>query len=376
MNNRLTRRDNCLIFLPSLNEGGAEKVFCNLFNYLKLNKYTVNLVLASFHGENSYRIKNRSLLVNLKQKKVSRSIPKLLFLLLKNKPDVAISAMTHANLTLIFTCLIYKFVFRNKIKMIISERAPINFLFPKDKNIFCFATRNLIKIFYKYPDKIITVSDGIRNELSEEFGINKDKIITIMNPINSSKNIYTSDSKKPHPWFNDPIPVGISIGRLSEQKGFDILLKSIKKVNESIEYRHIICGTGKEKDKLIYLAHKLKIEDKIYFAGYVKNINLWLKFPKIFVCTSRYEGCPNVLLEALSSELPVLSTDCKYGPRELLQNGKWGELVKVDNIKEISSGIIKTLNKKELNKKELRLYLNKNYSQRYIFKKYASIIFS
>ena len=72
----------------------------------------------------------------------------------------------------------------------------------------------------------------------------------------------------------------------------------------------------------------------------------------------------------------MLSTDCKYGPRELLQNGKWGELVKVDNIKEISSGIIKTLNKKELNKKELKLYLNKNYSQRYIFKKYASIIFS
>ena len=152
-----------------------------------------------------------------------------------------------------------------------------------------------------------------------------------MNPIDLGDHTLKQKLNKPFLWFRDSLPVGISIGRLSKEKGFDTLLKAVKEVNKSFKYRHIICGIGKEKENLVNQAIKLNLQDKVYFADYVKEKNIWLRNSDVFVSTSRWEGCPNVILEALACNIPVISTNCPYGPGELLQSGKWGILVDVDS---------------------------------------------
>ena len=377
MINKFSKESNkCILVLPSLGGGGAEKVFADLYNFLNKKNYNVQLILFNFRGKNFSRIEKRENLINLKTKRASRSIPKLLWFLLLNKPSVAVSAMTHTNIVLIISCLLYEFISRNNIRIIISERAPTNFLFPDDKSFYNIVARFLIRFFYKYAEKIISVSDGVKNELVNDYGLNKETIFTIMNPIDFKDKSLTQKLNRPFHWFHNSTPIGISIGRLSNEKGFDTLLKVIKKVNEFTEYKHIICGIGKEKEKLIRQSIELEIEDKIYFADYVKDTNIWLRNSNIFVSTSRWEGCPNVILEALACNTPVVSTNCPYGPSEILQEGKWGELVKVDSVRQISKSIIKVINSPIKKNIYLEKYLRENYSIEVIFGKYERIIFN
>ena len=370
------KSDRCILVLPSLEGGGAEKVFADLYNYLVSKKYNVKLMLFDLKGKNLSKIENKLNLVNLNTRRVSRSIPKLFWFLLVNKPSIVVSAMTHTNIALIISCLLYRIISRNKIRIIVSERAPINFLFPNDKSLYNKFVRCLVRFFYKYPDKIISVSDGVRSELIEDFGIKKGNIFTIMNPVVIKNETPTKKISKPFLWFDGSIPTGISIGRLSKEKGFDTLLKAIKEVNKYIEYRHIICGIGKEKDNLINQAIKLNIDDKVHFADYVHETNIWLRNADVFVSTSRWEGCPNVILEALACDIPVISTNCPYGPSELLENGKWGKLVDVDSISQISKAIIKFINFPIKKNIDLANHLNQKFSKEVIFKKYERVIFN
>ena len=376
MNKFLEKSEKCILVIPSLEGGGAEKVFADLYNYLIKKKYDVKLILFNFQGKNLSKIKNKINLVNLKTKRASRSIPKLLWFLLLNRPSIAVSAMTHTNIVLIVSCLLYKIISRNNIKIIISERAPINFLFPLNKKFHNRFFRFLIIIFYKFTDKIITVSDGVKSELIKDYGINKEKILTIMNPVDLDDHTLTQELNKPFLWFKENFPTGISIGRLSKEKGFDTLLIAIKEVNKFFKYRHIICGIGKEKENLVNQSIRLNIQDKIYFADYVKEINIWLRNSDVFVISSRWEGCPNVILEALACNIPVISTNCPYGPGELLQKGKWGKLVDVDSVGQISQAIIDVIEHPIKENKDLEMYLRKNFSKDVIFKKYEKVIFS
>tara|TARA_B100000886_G_scaffold154819_2_gene105380 strand:- start:63 stop:1202 length:1140 start_codon:yes stop_codon:yes gene_type:complete len=376
MNQISKKNHKCSILLPSLGGGGAEKVFAGLYNYLIEEKYNVSLILLDLKGANLLKIKNKLNLVNLKTKRVSKSIPKIIFFLLKNKPKVVLSAMSHTNIALIISCLIYKIISKNEIRIIVSERAPTNFLFPYEKSIYNKLIRFLIKFFYNYAEKIISVSDGVKRDLIKDFRIEKEKIFTIMNPVDLSDKTLTKKLTKPFLWFKDSVPIGISIGRLSKEKGFDTLLKAIKEVNKFIEYRHIICGVGKEKENLIKNLIQLNLEDKVHFADYVEDTNIWIRNSNVFVCTSRWEGCPNVILEALACNIPVISTNCPYGPSELLQKGKWGRLVDVDSVNQISRAIIEVI-KFPLNKDlKLKTYLKENFSKETIYKKYESIIFN
>lgn len=359
-----------------MNDGGAEKVFSELCNYLFLKKYDINLVLGDSVGENLPRLNKSIKIVDLKTKKISRSIPKLVKFLLRNKPKVAISAMTHCNLALIISCLIYRLITNNKIRIIVSERAPISFLFPTKNSLFNRLIILLVKFFYRYSDYIIAVSKGIKEELINYYGAEENKVKVLMNPVQLINYSDQNYKIRPHNWFSQSIPVGISIGRLSEEKGFETLLNVIKRVNEKVQYRHIICGIGKDYNKLIKIAKKLKITENVFFAGYIKDIFLWLKYSDVFVLTSKWEGCPNVILESLASGTPVISTDCPYGPRELLENGKWGKLTKIDSVDELSNEIINTINKSFFKHEEVREYLENNFSKIVIFKQYEKLMFN
>jgi glycosyltransferase involved in cell wall biosynthesis len=140
-------------------------------------------------------------------------------------------------------------------------------------------------------------------------------------------------------------PVFIAVGSLTEQKGFSTLLESFFLVNKQIISRLIILGEGPLRQELEARALELGIHKKVDFHGFIENPFSLMASSDVFVLSSKWEGLPNVLIQAVSLGMRIVATDCTSGPQEILDNGKFGTLVEVGNIKMLSSAMLSSLEK-------------------------------
>jgi glycosyltransferase involved in cell wall biosynthesis len=147
-----------------------------------------------------------------------------------------------------------------------------------------------------------------------------------------------------HVWFNNKeIPVIIAVGKLKPQKDFETLIKAFAKVRTKFKARLIILGEGPMLSDLNLLVEKLNITDDVIFEGFVQNPFKYMRNADLFVLSSKYEGLPGVLVQALACGCPVVSTDCPSGPREILENGRYGPLVPVADENALATAIIAQL---------------------------------
>jgi glycosyltransferase involved in cell wall biosynthesis len=147
-----------------------------------------------------------------------------------------------------------------------------------------------------------------------------------------------------HPWLaKDAPPVVLGVGRLTEQKDFPTLLCAFTEVAKQRDARLIILGEGQLREALREQARQLGIADKVAFPGFTDNPWAWMRRSAVFVLSSRWEGSPNTLTEALALGTPVVSTDCPSGPRELLSGGDIAPLVPMGDITALSEAILSTL---------------------------------
>jgi glycosyltransferase involved in cell wall biosynthesis len=213
-------------------------------------------------------------------------------------------------------------------------------------------------------NKIVTISNGVKDILIKNYFINKKKIITIYNGINS-KEVKSKINEELNlgiiEIFQNPkIIKFITMGRLIELKGHKSLINSFSKVKDHLpNSKLIIIGDGPLRNELEQLIEKLALKDHIILLGLVKNPYKYLAKSDIFVFSSKYEGLPNVLLEALACGLPIISTNCEWGPEEILNNGEYGMLVRVGDSDDLAEKMI-TLAKNE----ELLSYYIKKSSER------------
>jgi glycosyltransferase involved in cell wall biosynthesis len=199
-------------------------------------------------------------------------------------------------------------------------------------------------------DKIVAVSQGVADCLEQLFNINSN-IMVIHNGFDLEMIEKKSREETLHPWFKEEEPIAVAIGRLVNQKGFSYLLEAIELVNRKIPARLIIIGDGELKPKLEKQAEEIAIKDKVDFLGIKKNPFAYMAKCDLFVLSSLFEGFPNVLLEAMALGLPVVSTNCPYGPGEVIENGRNGMLVPVGDPQAISEAILRVLGDKKLNEK-------------------------
>ena len=275
----------------------------------------------------------------INKNKSSLSIIPLSNYLRTKKPNILISVQHFANVS----ALLSNFISGNKTKVIVTERSSIN----QSLNQINILKKMIIKllIYFLYPKSqgIITNSFGIKEELSNMIKNKNKQINVIYNPTYDPK-IYSNTKEKiyPHKWFeNKKIPVIISVGRLSKEKNFELLIKSFYKFREKFNSKLVILGDGPEKKNLNELINNLNLSKDCYLPGFVKNPYDYMKLSSLFILTSHYEGLPNVLIEAQACEIPIISTDCKHGPKEILLDGKAGILVPVNNEKELIKAMIK-----------------------------------
>ena len=199
---------------------------------------------------------------------------------------------------------------------------------------------------YPRADAAVGVSRGVASELTEAVGVPADRVQTIYNPVVSAS--LAPDPRQPagHPWLDEPGPqVVLAAGRMTRQKDFPTLLTAFAKLLAHRPARLIVLGKGRLQPKLRSEAEELRIAEHVDFPGFVENPCAFMAKAGLFVLSSRHEGLPTVLIEAMACGCPVVSTDCRFGPGEILEDGRWGELVPVGDPKALSEAMRRTLDR-------------------------------
>ena len=240
---------------------------------------------------------------------------------------------------------------------------PVGSLIYSENKFFSFISFFLKLFFYNFANKIICNSNQ-SSDFFKNFIFSKSKIKFIANSTISHK---SSISKKRKNFI-------ITAGRLSKQKDIQTLIKAFYLFQKKKrDYKLIIMGEGKLKIKLLELCNNLKISNKVIFKNFVKNPNKLISLSKVYVCSSLYEGLPNSIIEALNLGTPIISSDCKSGPKEILKNGKYGYLFPTGNYNDLFKKLIYVCNnyqeailKTKKGQKSLERYKVNNVSHQYI----------
>jgi glycosyltransferase involved in cell wall biosynthesis len=319
-----------LFVLVSLSGGGAERVMIHIIKSLDKNKYETLLVLLEDIYDYREDLPETVRIICLNKRKrldFFKLILKLRNIIISYRPDTVMSFDYYVNIISVISNMFLS----KKTKIIISERNYIEEYLYKER--FKWIKKYLIEFAYKKADIIISVSKKIKFALEKYFRIDPQKIKTIYNPIDlEAIRISTQENIVLPDFMFSSSPVYISAGRLVEQKRHDRLLRAFSVVKKRLHNAYlVILGKGALQDELEDLSDRLNIRESVYFAGFQSNPFVWISKSDVFVLTSDFEGFPNVIIEAMACGVPVISTNCPSGPDEIIENGRNGLLVPVDD---------------------------------------------
>ncbi|PLY10466.1 MAG: glycosyltransferase [Arcobacter sp.] len=329
-------------FINSLAGGGAERILCTIINDLHTN-FDITLVLMEKVIE--YKIPDDIKIIYLSDKKhsltgISKFINLLLFAYKFAKvsneihSDITFSLTTRPNLINILSKLFFK-----KSKSIIYEVATPSVQY--QENCFSsFIVKKMIMHIYPKSDLVLANSYGVANDLSVNF-LNQLPVQTIYSPIDIDYIVQSSQEEISFLQKNENLKF-ITVGRLDEGKNHEMMIKAFSQIKNKKSTLYIL-GEGVLKSKLKDLVSLLNLQNRVVFLGFDYNPFKYLKQCDIFLFSSNYEGFPTVLIEALSCELPIVSSDCNSGPREILTEKK--ECIQISNKIDIAEyGILTPIN--------------------------------
>ncbi len=198
---------------------------------------------------------------------------------------------------------------------------------------------------YPYADSVVGVSHGVSTEFAKITGLKCGYPQVIHNPVVSQSIERRSREPANHPWLDSPeLPVILAIGKLNKSKNFPLLLAAFAQFLTHRPARLVVLGDGRMRPKLLALAKRLGIEESVDFPGFKENPFAFLAKANLFVLSSGREALPTVLIEAMACGCPVVSTDCPFGPREILEEGRFGPLVPVGDSEALAAAMVRVLN--------------------------------
>jgi len=352
-----------LFLIPSMRGGGVEKVMTIISSHLDKNKFDIILVLLKKEGEQLKNLPNTVKVVDLNVSKARYALMKLYWVIKLNKPDIVMPTMGYLNA---YLALIIPF-FSKDIKFIARESSVVSVINKEDKltKILNF----LYKYFYNRYEFIICESNFVKDDLINNFHIQEDKLNLIRNPVDITKIIQLSNETKEAILNNNKINL-IAVGRLEHVKGYDLLIQAIAKLDQN--FHLTILGKGNEEEKLRTLVSRLNIKDRVTFSGFQNNPFAYMKQSDIFVLSSRYEGSPNVVLEANACGAPVVAFNCPGGTGEIIENGINGFLCECGNIDELVEKINKA-SSHSFDKNKIKSLTKNRYNVNTIIKQYERL---
>lgn len=356
-----------MFFLYTLAGGGAERTVINIINNLDREKFKVVLVLGTNkHNDYTDFLPDDIDIRILNSKRLRFSLIKLIRVINQERPDLLFSTLNLNNIALL---LAKSLTFRN-IPTVVREANNRT-----QSGTVSIINKLMTFLFYNYSaNKVIALSEGVKQDLINNFHIKENKIRVIYNPveinqINCLCGEDINDFKK-----KDNERLIVSIGRLVEQKDYPTLLKAFSIVSTKVNARLLILGKGPLEKNLKDLCKDLRIDDKVVFLGFKKNPYKYLKISDVFVLSSKWEGFGHVIVEAMATGTPVISTNCNSGPSEIIGDNKYGILVPVGDYNTMAKKIVNLLNDKESLRKysEQGLIRAKSYDAKNITKEYEN----
>ena len=338
----MKKKKSLLLFIPSIENGGVEKNLYLIANYLVKTNLSVKILTAFDDKKKLFDKKIK--IISLKRKNniiKSRLIKTLITITLfvryfYNKDFIILSFQS--NIVAILLGLIF-----NKKVIIRSNTSPEKYV---KNNISKF----IVKFFFNFADEIIVNSDEFKNRFKNFFSIVP---VVIYNPFIKKKS-----KKIKFNFFNDKKSLKIiNVARLTDQKDHLTLLRAVKKLNKTNKCKLLIIGKGYKEKFLKKYILKNKLKNIVKLVGYKKNPGSYIKISDVFVLSSIYEGLPNILIETLYLKKYIISSNCPTGPKEILNNGKYGDLFNVKDDNQLFK-LLKNYNKKlpQINQKINRGY--------------------
>lgn len=334
------------LFIADMGGGGAERVFANLAKAFSEQGYAVDLVVGSLRGATYLEeIPNQVKLVDLKMSRMALGGAKLIRYLRDEKPAVVLVTRIHSNCLAVLS----KQISGLNIRIVVQAPnmlAPLLLSQRPFKRVFMAAC---VRYCYRRADHVVAVSQGVADELKQTFGIRKEKLSVIHSPIISKAMLKMAAESLDHPWFKEgEPPVILAVGRLTTQKNLETLIRAFARVRQKVKARLMILGEGEDRAALEALAAQLDLAGDFSLPGFQKNPFCFMARARLFVLSSIREGLPGVLIQALACGCPVLSTDCPSGPREILQDGRLGQLVPVGDDATMAEAILGSLREERL----------------------------
>jgi len=354
-------KKSIIFILPDLETGGAERIITTIANHLPRDKFSPSILLLRKEGAYLDFLKPDVEIIDIQTPRIRHSLKPILLEIKRRKPDIVFSGFGEVNAYL---------------SLFIKLFPNTKFIARETNVVSQHVTRKEIKFFYKFYnsyDRIIAQSSDMEIDLIKNFGIKKNKLTKINNPVDVDFiEEKLKQSEKPAE-FSPQYKHVVAIGNLSARKGFDNLLKVFSRLKNQNILLHIL-GDGKDKEMLLQMKEMLGL-DHVIFHGKKSNPYQYLKFADLFILSSRYEGFPNVLLEAGTCGVYSLANNCPGGIDEIIIDQINGEIMNIENYDDFAEKIKHTVYRNN-NKEDIKTSIKSRFSKDIILKKYEDLLWN
>ena len=327
------------LFVSDLRGGGVERVRLLLAREFLSKGHDIDLVLLRKQGDLVAQVPEQARIIDLKADRARQGFVPLVRYLRERGPDALVASMWPLTTLAVLAAKVAGF----RGRILVSEHNVLTRSGPCD-GMAGLVLRASMRWVNGRADTVVGVSEGVINDL-HFLGLPKGAGKVIYNPVAISSELGVPNTWIGQGWFSHPLAKRlIAVGSLKEQKDYPTLLSSVKRVVDAgQDVSLLILGTGPLEGELEDQRRALGLEDHVHFGGFVSDPGPYYRAAGLFVLSSAWEGFGNVIVEAMAAGTPVVATDCTSGPAEILEDGRYGELVPVGDAEALAKAITESL---------------------------------
>ena len=327
------------ILLPNLRGGGAERVAVNLANGFDQRGFAVDIVLLSATGEFLVDLRPSIRIIDLQVKRMRGVLLPLVRYFIHRRPDTVLACMWPLTVIAIWASRLA----HASTRVVVAEHTTWSRDEIASSAFGRWKVSTTMHHTFTCAYGIVAVSQGAADDLSRFAKLDRNAITSIYNPVVGEERLHGNLPLEPANWWSGTHRRVLAVGALKAIKDYATLLAAFAKLCKRVDARLLILGEGECRIELEAQVKHLGLESSVFMPGFVKDLTSYYQHADLHVLSSTGEGFGNVIVEALASGTPVVSTDCPSGPNEILCNGKFGRLVPVGDPTALAEAMAESL---------------------------------